>query len=48
MSKNNPDTGTAEALGLVTFRAFLPGVVAAWSMRVSALVSFAVTPAGMV
>jgi|SRR6266545_5367730 hypothetical protein len=28
MSKNNPDTGTAEALGLMTFRAFLakPGL----------------------
>ena len=24
MSKNNPDTGTAEVLGLMTFRAFLP------------------------
>jgi hypothetical protein len=24
MSKNNPDTGTAEAPGLMTFRAFLP------------------------
>ena len=28
--------------------AFLPGVVAAWSMRFSALVSFAVTLAGMI
>jgi len=31
-----------------TLRAFLPAVVAAWSMRVSAVLSFPVTLAGMV
>ena len=30
-----------------SFRAFVGGLVAAWSMRVSALVNFAVTLAGM-